>query len=149
MSYKPWEMALGAVVLAVALIFGAFAVSSTGARVTGGGTYPLHASFRSAEGVRPGTEVRLAGVRVGQVSTMRLDPASFRAHLTVMVDNSLRLPADTTIQIASEGLLGGTFVELIPGGALEDLEPGSSFDDTQSALSLINLLMRFVTGSGE
>jgi phospholipid/cholesterol/gamma-HCH transport system substrate-binding protein len=149
MAYRSWEIALGGAVLAVAIAFAAFAVQSTGTRLSGASGYELSASFRSAEGVRPGTEVRIGGVRVGTVSAMALDPESFRARVSVLIDQNLSLPDDSTIQVASEGLLGGTFIEILPGGSPFDLEPGQMFQDTQSAVSLVQLMLRFVTGSGE
>ena len=48
--------------------------------------------------------------------------------------------------IASEGLLGGNFVEIVPGGALDNFEAGAEIEDTQGAVSLISLLLKFVTG---
>ena len=56
------------------------------------------------------------------------------------------MPTDSSILMSSEGLLGGTFVEVQPGGALEKLEPGGEIEDTQGAVSLITLLMKFVGG---
>jgi len=149
MAYRSWEVALGAVVLVVAVAFAAFAFQSTGTRLSSAPSYELSASFRSAEGVRPGTEVRIGGVRVGTVSSLSLDPESFRANVSVLIDRSLSLPDDSTIQVASEGLLGGTFIEILPGGSPFDLEPGQMFQDTQSAVSLVQLMLRFVTGSGD
>lgn len=149
MAYRSWEVALGGIVLVVAVLFAVFAVQSTGTRLTSAAGYELSGSFRSAEGVRPGTEVRIGGVRVGTVTRMALDPESFRATVTVLIEQNLNLPDDSTIQVASEGLLGGTFVEILPGGSPFNLEPGAMFQDTQSAVSLVQLMLRFVTGSGE
>jgi phospholipid/cholesterol/gamma-HCH transport system substrate-binding protein len=67
--------------------------------------------------------------------------------MTLMVDQGLELPLDSTIQVASEGLLGGTFIEILPGGDLDNLAAGDSFQDTQSAVSLVTLLLRVFTGS--
>jgi len=147
MAYRLWEVVLGAVVLVVAVVFVGFALRSTGTALSQTQGYPLHATFRSAEGVRQGTEVRLAGVRIGSVTALTLDPQDFRARLTISVDPSLALPVDSTIQVATEGILGGTFVEILPGGDLENLASGDSFQDTQSAVSLISLLLRAFTGS--
>ncbi|MCB1390716.1 MAG: outer membrane lipid asymmetry maintenance protein MlaD [Rhodobacteraceae bacterium] len=147
MAYRAWEVALGALVMAAAAVFVVFALRTTGTVLTDAQGYDLHASFRSAEGVRPGTEVRLAGVKIGTVTALTLDPQDFRAQLTLAVNNGLMLPADSTIQVASEGILGGTFVEILPGGDLENLQPGDTFRDTQSAVSLITLLLRAFTGS--
>ncbi|PWE30863.1 outer membrane lipid asymmetry maintenance protein MlaD [Pararhodobacter marinus] len=147
MAYRAWEVALGAVVMAAAIVFVVFALRSTGTVLTQSDSYDLHASFRSAEGVRPGTEVRLGGVKIGSVTALTLDPQSFRAQLTVAIQQDLALPLDSTIQVASEGILGGTFVEILPGGDFDNLQPGDSFQDTQSAVSLITLLLRAFTGS--
>lgn len=149
MAYKGWEVALGGAVLAVAVGFAVYAAQGTGLRLAQAPGYTLTGSFRSAEGVRLGTEVRLAGVKVGQVTRMELEPASFTALVEVRIEDRIRLPADTTLAVASEGLLGGTFLELLPGGMPFDLEPGESFQDTQSAVSLVQLLLRAFTGSAD
>ncbi|WP_417628592.1 outer membrane lipid asymmetry maintenance protein MlaD [Pararhodobacter aggregans] len=147
MAYRAWEVALGAVVMAAAVVFVVFALRATGTVLSDAQGYDLHASFRSAEGVRPGTEVRLAGVKIGTVTDLSLNPQDFRAQLTIAVNRGIELPSDSTIQVASEGILGGTFVEILPGGELENLQPGDTFQDTQSAVSLITLLLRAFTGS--
>ena len=141
------EVLVGAAVLAVAIGFFFYAASATG-RGPAGGTYELAASFRSAEGVSVGTEVRLAGVRVGTVTGLELDPATFRARTSFNLRNDVILPDDSAVAIASEGLLGGTFVEIIPGGSPFNYAPGDVITDTQSSVSLVTLLMRFVTGDG-
>ena len=91
--------------------------------------------------------MRLAGVRVGTVTDMTLNPATFRAETTFAIDASVPLPDDTAVIVASEGLLGGNYIELLPGASSFNLEPGAEIEDTQSAVSLMTLLMRYVTGS--
>jgi phospholipid/cholesterol/gamma-HCH transport system substrate-binding protein len=140
------EIFVGAAVVAAAVGFFAYAASSAGGMSGGPDAYELTASFRSAEGIGVGTEVRLAGVRVGTVTGMELDPESFRAETTFSVAGNLELPDDSAAAISSEGLLGGTFVEIIPGGSPFVLAPGDAILDTQSSVSLITLLMRFVGG---
>ena len=61
----------------------------------------------------------------------------------------MQLPEDTAIVISSEGLLGGSFVELLPGGSPFSLDPGSEILDTQSSVSIVQLLLKFVSGNGE
>ena len=115
---------------------------------SGDRTYSMSASFRSIEGVTVGTDVRLGGVKVGTVTSLALNPETFRADATFTVDESLLLPEDTAIVVASEGLLGGSFLELLPGGSPFNLEPGTEIEDTQSSVSIVQLLLRFVTGDG-
>ena len=92
--------------------------------------------------------MRLAGVRVGTVTGMALDPQTFRAETSFTLRDDIVLPDDSAIAIASEGLLGGTFVEIIPGGSPFNYAAGDVVRDTQSSVSLMTLLMRFVTGDG-
>ncbi len=145
MTEKRSEIFVGAVVLAVAVGFLIYLLQSTGFGV-GGDRYSITASFRSAEGISVGTEVRLAGVKVGSVSGVELDPQSYRALTKISVDKDVLIPDDSAVIVAAEGLLGGNFVEIIPGGSPFNIEQGGEIVDTQGSVSLINLLLKFVAG---
>lgn len=142
------EVLTGAAVLAVAAGFLFYATQTT--NLTGqSGSYPLRASFRSVEGITVGSDVRLAGVKVGTITDLQLNPQTFFADATIALQDPILLPTDSAILISSEGLLGGNFVEIIPGGALENLGPGDEIEDTQGSVSLISLLMAFVGGQAD
>lgn len=145
MAYERAEVLTGAAVLALAIGFAVYAAQGSGL-LSEPQSYPLTASFRSIEGVSVGTDVRLAGVKVGTVTDLTLNPATFFADAEISVRKDVLLPVDSTILVSSEGLLGGTFIEVLPGGALENLEPGAEIEDTQGAVSLITLLLKFVGG---
>lgn len=148
MSENRAEILAGAAVLAAAVGFLAWSVG--GGTLTGGADrYALTASFRSAEGIQAGSDVRLAGVKVGTITALTLNPQTFYADAVIELDSSVQLPTDSAILISSEGLLGGNFVELVPGGAEEVLAPGDEIEDTQGAVSLLTLLMKWVGSSGE
>ena len=147
MSESRVEVLTGAAVLAVAAAFAVFASQGVGLS-RAAGSYELRASFRSVEGVTVGTDVRLAGVKVGTVTELKLNPETYFADAVITVRNDLVLSSDSTILISSEGLLGGTFVELQPGGMPDTLAPGDEIEDTQGAVSVISLLMKFA-GGGE
>ena len=138
------EFIIGTCVLVLAVGF-AVVGFQRGGFVTSGESYVLNASFRSIEGVTVGTDVRLAGVNVGKVSAISLND-SFRADMQVSLDLDVELPDDTAIIIASEGLLGGNFVELQPGGSPFNYASGDMIVDTQGSVSLLNLLMKFASG---
>jgi phospholipid/cholesterol/gamma-HCH transport system substrate-binding protein len=144
----PAELAAGAGVVAVAVAFLVYATQFTGG-VRTPGNYQLTASFRSAEGVTVGTDVRLAGVSIGTVTALELNPETYRADAVFAIDQAVLMPEDTSAAVAQEGLLGGTYIDLQPGGSPFNLDPGSEILDTQSSVSLITLLLRFVTGSEE
>lgn len=146
MSENRAELLVGALVIAVAAGFLAYATSRAGV-IQGSDGYSLVASFRSAEGVSVGTDVRLAGVKIGSITGLTLNPETFRADATLAIRSGVELPDDSSVLIASEGLLGGNFVEIQPGGSAFNFEPGAEIDNTQGAISLIELLSKFV-GSG-
>lgn len=148
MSENKAELIVGAAVLCVAVGFLAFAGSSVGA-VRGSSGYQLTASFRSVEGITVGTDVRLAGVKIGSVTGLDLNDETFRADAHLNIDQAIELPDDSSIVVASEGLLGGNFVEILPGGSPFNFEPGAEVTDTQGAVSLISLLMKFVGGNDQ
>ena len=147
-THNTTEVLVGAVVLAAAIGFGVYATQTTGFGRGGSGGYELGASFRSLEGVNVGTDVRLAGVKIGTVSSVELNPETYRADTTIKLQDAIQIPDDSAIIIASEGLLGGNFVEITPGGSLDYFAPGDSIEDTQGAVSLISLLVKFVAGGG-
>lgn len=145
MSENRAEVLAGAAVLAVAMAFVVYAAQGAGIG-TAGSTYPLTASFRSVEGISVGSDVRLAGVKVGTITSLKLNPETYFADAEVAVKDGILLPTDSAILISQEGLLGGTYIELVPGGAPEMLAPGEEIEDTQGAVSLISLLLKWVGG---
>lgn len=149
MTNHTTEVLVGGVVLAAAIGFFVYVTQVTGGGPSGSAVATYSASFSSVEGVTVGTDVRLGGVKVGTVTDLSLNPQTFLAETSFSVDSKIRLPEDTAVLISSEGLLGGSFVEILPGGSQFELEPGAEIEDTQSYVSLINLLLRFVSGGGE
>lgn len=142
------EVAVGAVVLLVAAGFLVFAVTSSGRSMVAPGGLTLRANFERIDGINVGSDVRIAGVRVGSVVEARVQPDTFLAALTLRIDGNYRLPRDSSAEITSEGLLGGRFIALVPGGADQVLENGGLIANTQSAVSLESLLGRFLFSSG-
>ena len=141
------ETVMGAVVLLVAGIFLAFAYSHSNLKTIQG--YNLTAKFERIDGVGPGTDVRISGIKVGTVLSERLDPERFVAIVTMTVDSSIKLPVDTVAEVSTEGLLGGRFMALVPGGADEMLKPGDEIKYTQAPVDVVQLLGRFIFSVGE
>lgn len=149
MRENPAEVAVGAAVLAAAAGFLFYTAGVAGIGGLSSDDYDLTASFRSIEGVTAGTDVKLAGVKIGTVSNIALNPQTFRGDATLSLTKGIVIPDDSAAVIASEGLLGGNFVEIVPGGSIGNFEPGAEIEDTQGAVSLISLLLKFVTGDGD
>jgi phospholipid/cholesterol/gamma-HCH transport system substrate-binding protein len=144
------ETLLGAVVLLLAgfFIFTAYQ-SSTIASKDG---YVLRATFDKIDGVGIGTDVKISGIKVGSITGLKLDPQTYLATVEMSINEAYRLPTDTVAVVQSEGLLGGSYLSLVPGGSEEMLEPGAALAYTQSPTSLTDLIGRFVfsaTGQGK
>ena len=148
MSENKAEVALGAVVLAIAIGFVVYLSQSTGLTM-GGDSYQIRAGFRTAEGISVGTDVRLAGVKIGAVQDLSLNSETYRAEAVLAIQNDVLIPDDSALTITSEGLLGGHFVEVMPGASFDYLADGGEIIDTQGSVSLMTLLMKFVSGGSK
>ena len=117
MGRSIFETILGAVVLAVALLFLGFAYSSSDLQVMKG--YTVSANFPMVDGLKDGIDVKINGVKVGSVTGMNLitdpGPNQYLVHVMMTVDPNVKLPTDTIAMIATESLLGGKYMSLEPG----------------------------------
>ena len=147
MASNAAETLIGAVVLAVAGGFLVYAANTADVSVGGGG-YALNAEFRKAEGLSIGGDVQISGVKVGSITSIALNPETFRASVGMSIRENVKVPEDSLAKIASEGLLGGNFVAIDPGASDFMLENGDSFDHTQGSINLIDLVLKFGQGSG-
>ncbi|RVT96770.1 outer membrane lipid asymmetry maintenance protein MlaD [Rhodovarius crocodyli] len=137
------EVVTGAGVLVVAALFLFYAVVHGGRTIRTEGM-ALSARFDRIDGLPQGGDVRIAGVKVGSVTAMRIDPETFNAVVEMRVDQALRLPTDSSAEITSDGLLGGKYVSIVPGGAERFLADGGRITETQGSVSLESLLGRFI-----
>ena len=142
------EAAIGALVLLVAVWFVVFAYNRTSGASTGGG-YTVTAAFPNVSGVSPGTDVRLSGMKVGSVVSAAIDPKTYQAVLTLSLDKSVQLPADSAAAITSEGLLGGNYIALQPGGDTVMLKQGDQISETQGSVDLMGMIGQYVNGTGK
>ncbi|MBK1695879.1 outer membrane lipid asymmetry maintenance protein MlaD [Rhodovibrio salinarum] len=141
------ETIMGAAVILVAVGFVVFAFSATGVGSSVDG-YRVTARFDNAQGVTPGTDVRMAGVKIGAVVAQRLNTETYFAEVELAIQEDIRLPQDTSARIVPEGLLGGNYVNLEPGGAEATIPDGGQIQYTQGAVNLIDLIGRFMFSSG-
>lgn len=143
------ETVMGAVVLVVAVVFIVFAFRTTSIEGGAGGGYTLMVEFDDASGLTSGTDVRMAGVKVGTVVSQRLNPDTYFAEVSLSIDESIRLPSDTSARIIPEGLLGGNYVALEPGGAEDYLTDGQQIQFAQGTINVVDLLGRFIFSAAE
>lgn len=135
------ETVIGGIVLVLAAFF---LIWGFGGKFQNRGGYELIASFPDAGGIEIGTDVRLAGVPIGRVTRVELNPQTYYADAAIEIPSTIVLPADSAALIQSDGLIGGSYVELQPGGSPDNLSPGDEIEEVQGKVSLISLMMKFV-----
>ncbi len=142
------ETGVGAVVLAVAAGFLVYALGHASGFGGAGGGYELTARFGDVGALTPGADVRVAGVKVGSVAAIELDPKTFLARTRFLIQPQVKVPSDSTVKITSDGLLGGQHVVIAPGGASDDLKPGAEFQNAQGAVDLFGLIGQVIRPQG-
>ena len=91
----------------------------------------------------------MAGVKIGTVKSLSLNAETLQADVKLKIEKSILIPNDSSAVISSEGLLGGSFLEIVPGGSFDNYAAGEIIEDTQSSISLINLLLKMFGASKE
>ena len=112
----------------------------------GGGaqTYTVYASFDDIGGLKPQAPIKTAGVLVGRVESIELDPKNFQAKVRMSLDKKYAFSVDSSAKILTSGLLGEQYVGLEQGGEEDKLRDGDTLTLTTSAMVLENLINKFV-----
>jgi phospholipid/cholesterol/gamma-HCH transport system substrate-binding protein len=112
-------------------------------------SYFVVARFDNVGSLRVRAPITLAGVRIGRVTAVDVNPETFQAEVKIAIDRRYdKLPTDSSAAIQTAGILGEQYIALQPGGAAENLKEGDRINFTQSAVILENLIGRFLAQSG-
>ena len=133
------ETVMGALVLVVAIGFVFIVFESTSAS-HGDGGYRVSMELTDASGVVRGTDVRMAGIKIGSVVEQGLDPDTFFATVTIEIDGSIKLPADSSAKVLPDGLLGGSYVHITAGNSSEMIEDGGEILDAEGPINVVDLI---------
>jgi phospholipid/cholesterol/gamma-HCH transport system substrate-binding protein len=136
------EASVGAVVILVAAAFLAYSLTVGGTVRPHG--YEVRARFGQVGSLTPGAAVSVAGVKIGAVSSIKLDPKTFLAATTLDLDPAVPLPMDSTAKIVSDGLTGASRVAIEPGGSADIIKPGGEIENTQGAVDLFGLVGQMI-----
>jgi len=149
---KRWlELSVGLMMVAgiAALITLAIQVSG-GSMSRNADHYNVTALFENAAGLSPKAKVTMAGVVVGEVVSVGIDPYALKAQVHMKIDGQVNyLSIDTSASILTSGLLGEKYVGLTVGAEEDVLVDGDVIEDTQSALVLEDLIGQFLLNFGD
>jgi phospholipid/cholesterol/gamma-HCH transport system substrate-binding protein len=116
---------------------------------SGNDSYVIYADFDNIGGLKIKAPVKSAGVVVGRVAGVELDPKSYRARVTLAINNNFQFSKDSSAEILTAGLLGEQYIGLDQGGDEENLKAGGRLSLTSSALVLEQLIGKFMTSFAE
>ena len=111
--------------------------------------YPVTANFQSITGLKTGASVEIAGVQVGQVEKIWLDPETGTANVLLMVKRDVKVSEDTIASIKTSGLIGDKYVALSLGNSPDDIEENGVITETESVVDIESLISRYVFGSAD
>lgn len=151
MRLRTVEISVGAFMLAgiLALIFLAVQVSGLNLRAASADTYTVYARFNNAAGLSPRAQVSMAGVLIGRVTGIELDPIYKEAVVAMAINGSIDyLDIDSIAAIQTQGVLGEKYVSISAGGADEMLQDGDEIFNTQSSVVLEELIGKFLSSMG-
>ena len=114
--------------------------------VLAGDYYQVTARFQNVAGLKAGSTVEIAGVPVGRVAAITVNPENFNAIVTLKIEKRVVLTDDTIASVKTQGLIGDKFIKLSPGGSSTNLKSGDAMVDTESAVDLEELLSRYIMG---
>ena len=134
---------LGLLVLLIAALFLFYTYITIDTKLFKGDGYHLHARFDNIDGIVIGSKVKLSGVNIGTVKSISLEPESFYAFITMTFDKEFNFPDDTEASVQLEGLLGGSYISILPGGSDVILLNNQEILYTQGSKSLLNLMLKF------
>ena len=142
MRYSYVEILMGAVVLTTAIFFLMLGMQSIDNNQKDG--YELSLLFGSSAGLKNGDDVKISGINVGKITKLNLDPADYNARIYIKLNNDIKIPDDSQARITSSSLLGGNFLDIIPGSSETFLKQDDVIYDTTDAVSFTDLLGKVV-----
>ncbi|WP_305044253.1 outer membrane lipid asymmetry maintenance protein MlaD [Geoalkalibacter sp.] len=138
------EMSVGVFLVLGFLCFAWLAIKLGDVRLFGDDSYRVTARFGSISGLKPGAQVEIAGVQVGRVTRISLDPERYEALVELAINRDVRLTEDSIASIRTAGIIGDRYINISPGGAPDYIEPGGRIFETESAINLEELLSKYI-----
>ena len=141
------ESVIGAVVLVIAVFFVYFAYNSSGEKIKEG--YVLTARFDDVSGLTNGSDVKLNGIKVGIVKSLKLDD-NYQAKVELLIHNKIKIPSDSSVSVTTDGIMGNKFVAITAGFSEKELKQNEEIEITRSSVNLEKLIDKFaVSGNSK
>jgi phospholipid/cholesterol/gamma-HCH transport system substrate-binding protein len=134
----------------IGLLCSAYLVVQVGGlKISNKDHYSVFAYFSSVSGLKPGANVEMAGVAIGNVAMISLDKEQLLAKLELSIDNHYLFSEDVIASVKTSGIIGDKYIDLAPGGSEFDLEPGATIFNTESSLDIESLVSKYIFSDKE
>ena len=143
------ETSVGVFVFVALLCVGYLTVQLGDFDFWGADSYPIKARFNSVAGLKVGNEVQIAGVSVGEVTSIELNTEQFVAVVTMNIERDVTLSDDSFAAVKTSGLIGDKYISISPGGSGMPLESGHMIIDTQSPIDVEEPVGKYVFGDAK
>ncbi len=138
------ETAVGLFLVGGFLCFAWLSVKLGDINLFGSQSYQVEARFGSISGLKEGGRVEIAGVGIGKVAGIRLNPLDYEAVVTLEIDEDVKLSEDSIASVRTSGIIGDRYVNIAPGGMEEYIQPGGRIVETESAINLEELVSKYI-----
>jgi phospholipid/cholesterol/gamma-HCH transport system substrate-binding protein len=147
MNMAKLEMAVGAFMIVGILCLGYLSINLGKVELLGGDYYTVSAGFDSVSGLKPGARVEVAGVEIGKVDRITLDPKSGDQALAYLkIKSGVNISDDVIASVRTSGSIGDKFIKLKPGGSETFLKNKDKIRETESAIDIEELVSKFIHG---
>ncbi len=137
------EFALGLLILILSLI-SIFYYSSKINLLNKIETFQINSSFFDIGNTNIGNDVKINGVKVGEVLNIKLDDETYMAIITSSINNSIKIPEDSIFKISNNGFIGSSYIEIQLGNSEELLKNNDYSDNNIDAVSLEEIINNFI-----
>ena len=137
-----FEALLGFLILALSIFLLGYSYIRTSEGKLDG--YTINAKFSRVDGMSTGADVKISGVKVGQIQSLDLDPQTYLAIATIKLKNSIKVPKDSSAEIVGEGLLGSKYLSLNLGNSDVVLKAGETIKNTQGSITVESLISKYL-----
>ena len=142
MRYSLIEILMGAIVLTIAIGFLSLGMKSINNNQKVG--YDISLIFGSSAGLKKGDNVKISGINVGKIINLDLNLEDYNAKVEIKLNQNIKIPDDSSARITSSSLLGGNFVDIIPGVSNTYMMPNDIIYDTSDSVSFTDMLGKVI-----
>ena len=137
------EFALGLIILIISIIC-FFYISTKINLFNNIEKFQINSSFFDIGNITIGNEVKIKGVKVGEVSSISLDQENYMAIITTSLDKSIKIPDDSAFKISNNGFIGSPYIEIQLGNSEKILKNNDNSINNIDAISLEEIINNFI-----